>query len=921
MDPNSVLKTAVLAANQYANNSSDSNLINLERQLDNLINLTAPGRSLKFFSPKQILPTECLTCLMDILSEPSSPNELLIKVITVLQNLASDAEIKDVLHTTYHVTPSVAHILLQHSKSPTDKIVVKSVQLLQRITYNCRVPYPSSYADELFKFLITHIQSTENELTLPCFGLLANFCRSNVSVQTHIKSMDNVKSVYKSLIQYLSHSNLTMVVFALSIITSLCLNEELGDKLFQPKNVNQTFQLIFNILIQGDDITTRGYVVDLFVSLMKSPKIQQSLLVFGHLTSGIQAVLNLLCQPRNNQPEAIAKIFELLLAFCSSSSIRCTVCQTLMSSPVLQNSDVVPQQTMQANTTEPYYAILHYIRQSYNTCDNVPLLALEFLKEVYEEMFDSGMTSQLSPRTDLLLPVLSEQMYPPTESDDRALKHYCHKIVKTVDLFQVLASEDSLLSAVAQTFDLKMCVSILEHQLNHNSTGMTIGKTNCTAEWSDAGVDVVLHMLELMKKLQDEVQGLGKHLQMTLQDGRLLPFLASALTSDTRTKVQLALQLISYAGKLPDFSVIVLGDSIAANNASKRVELESLRKPVHMETSPSISPPRRGHASVKQLNFETGSAAVRENGVKTNPGPHDSNIQSLIDRMQSGLEIKDMKASEIMDVYEHKLASLATKESHLQDLLEAKAMALAQADRLISQYRCRRAQSEAEARKLRSLLQDAEKRNEEFIEKLNEARLEQNRTAVEMEQLVSHNQRLQGIAADHEKLVVQHQEQTKILETTERKLKAKEEDNASLQELYDMLQRHNETLANQHEVATERLAKLDEERKNLSKILKDREQKCTELKDKSDKQDKEIRKLTRELENSDSAIEKLREDLSKCEQERKEFKQQASVSEKENKEKDTMIHKLRSELEKQTQIAKMIHSLTSGNVPESNVKL
>ncbi|XP_078000449.1 protein CIP2A homolog [Glandiceps talaboti] len=918
MDPHSVIKGVVLATNQYSNNTNENNLINLERQLDVLTNLTGSGKSLKFFSPKQILPTECLTCLLDILSEVSNPTELLTKTMSVLFNLAADNDIKDCLHTSFHVMPPVAHILLQHGRSPSDRIVLQSVQLLQRITYNSRVSYPSSYADDLFKFLMTHIQGTENELTLPCLGLMANLCKNNVSIQAHIKTMENVKSLYKALIQYLSHSNLTMIVFALSIITSLCLNEELGDKLFQPKNVNQTFQLIFNILIQGEDITTRRYVVDLFVFLLKSPKIQQSLLVFEHLSGGIQEILNLLT--KNSEPEAIAKIFELLLAFCSSNGIRCTVCQTLMSSPTLQSTESLHQQSIQPGITEPFYAVLHWASQSYNTHSAAPLVALDFLKEIYEEMLDSGLTTQLSPRTDLSLPILTEQLVTPTGCDDRAIKHHCLKLVKSIDVLQVLASDEMLRCTVSQSFDVKMCVGILEHQLNHNNVGITMGKSHTVSEWSNAGVDVVLHMLELMSSIQCDVPELEKHIQMTLQDPRLIPFLAYALTSDTRDKVQTALHLVSIAAKLPDFSVIVLGDSIAANNASKVIEIESLKKPLNIDHSPSISPSRYSHA-VKQLNFETKSMPVKENGIHSNPGPTDSSVQSLIDRMQTDLEIKDMKASEIMDVYEHKLASLATKESHLQDLLEAKAMALSQADRLISQYRCRRAQSEAEARKLRSLLQDAEKRNEEYSEKLNNTRIEHDRTVAEMEQLIAHNQNLQVIAKDHDQLTVQHQEQTKRLETLERKLKSKEEDNQSLQELYDMLQKHNETLANQHEVATERLTKLDEERKNLTKILKEREKRCTELKEKTDKQDKEIRKLQRECENSDSAVEKLREDLSKSENEKKEYKQQVTMWEKETKEKDTVIHKLRNELEKQTQIAKMIHSLTSGNVPQSNVKL
>ncbi|XP_074613609.1 protein CIP2A-like isoform X1 [Acropora palmata] len=916
LDATACLKALSSAFCQYRSHASEQNTKDLERQIDVLIGITSSGKPLRGFVPKELLPAECLSSLVGLLSASNVKPNLIIKAMVLLFNLANDVETREVLHSTYDLTSTLAALLHRNHLSSNEKTTLQCLQLLERVTYGCKITTPSGYIEELIRYLVTNIQLPECDLTIPCLGLLTNLCRHNLPIQAHVKALENIKSLYRTLIAFLSHSNLTVIVFALSILTSLSLHEQLGEKLFNSKNIHQTFQLVFTFLINGEGPTTRRSSVDLFVDLLVSPKIQQSLLIHEHLSFYLEQTLALL---HLHHSEEVAKVFELLLTFCAVSGLRSLLCKALLTTANCQPKE--------SHVNSTYDIVLYWISQSVDNHLPVSIKALDFIKEIYEELVDGGLMNQLSPPTSDLISVLTQLLIPPAEVDGTILGQKCAQINKALEVLSVLCLDDSLKSAVVEDLRLDYWWKLLEYQYQHNTIAT---RSRLAVSWSSEGVCVVLQMLDLLCKLKEDVIGLETQLASALQDQRLIPFLARALNSESRDLVQKALRVLREATSLPDFQAIWLGDLLASNNAAREEEMSLLRRSQDTQLSPSSSPRHqvsvtngRNTATLRPVGQQHVPEKVK---VPQKNSQHDANIESLIEKLKSGLEIKpDPHASEIMDIYEAKMAAMVTKESHLQDLLEAKALALSQADRLISQYRCRRAQSEAECAKLMQLLQTTEKKAEKQAEQINELLQAQKAATKEMEVMLKQNENLKVVEEEHEQLKIAFAEQSQRLETSQRSLMAAQDEHKALSDLNEMLRRHNDNLKSQHDCTTKQLQELETERKKVVQQLKEKDTKCQELRKTLLKQQEDSKQREKENEELQNKNETLRSELSKAEKERKELAHKLSSLElicRQNedviKKREVTIKELQSELDRQAQIAAMIHNLSSGKVPISN---
>ncbi|XP_067433903.1 protein CIP2A [Thunnus thynnus] len=891
MDMTTCLKSLLLAIQQYTGSRTAQTAAQLQKQVEEVSGLKWD----QLLSSGQVLPSECVSELVELVGNLHTSPALRSSIISLLTQLACDDESREMLHSSYNLTSTLASVIHRHSATPGEPLVLQCLQVLQKVTYNTRVFQSTNYIHELITFLMTNIQSHNEDIIMPCLGLMANLCRDNHSVQSHIKSLDNVKPFYRTLINFLAHNSLTVVVFALSILASLTLNEKVGEKLFDARNIYQTFQLVFNIIVNGDGTPTRNYSVDLLVDLLKSPKIADCLTRYQHFSACVSRVLGLL---QSTDPDPAAKVLELLLAMCSVSGLRSLLCEVVFR-PVGPKLKAKGHEQDTAGMdggrkVESGLALVQWLSSPVEGAESCSLQALQLLNELLEEALGADSVSDcVLSFVEMLLPVLLGLLkgLDPAQGDAHLRKH-CQRITHVTGLLLILCAEDSTRSMLSRQVNAQLCLSQVESLFSccHSNNPLTCLPPGSDNDLSQVCAEALLRTLELMSKLRQQVKDMETSFYRMLQDQRIVTPLSLALTSHRRERVQTGLSLLFEATHLPDFPSLVLGESIAANNAYRQREAELSVKRVAVQEVP---PPRTNSS------------------VPDSSGASSRSVHGLVEKIQNGLElqeqVKDLHVSEIIDVYEQKLLAFASKESRLQDSLEVKALALSQADRLIAQYHLQQAQAEAEARKLGCLLKEAERRCEDLQGELGSQVLEEERSKADMEELLRHNARLQQDSEKHQVLKGAYNALLNRFNESERLLKELQSAHISLTKQSDTLRRNHEALQLQQDKMVSVLEEKEEEIRSLHSDLQQKNSDIAGLRGELRAEEEKGKEKDQEKKDLEETVDVLRKELDKMEQARKEASSKVSSLELQKSQ-------LEAKLNKHSEMIAMIHSLSSGKM-------
>uniref|UniRef100_A0A3B3IBP9 Cellular inhibitor of PP2A n=1 Tax=Oryzias latipes TaxID=8090 RepID=A0A3B3IBP9_ORYLA len=833
MDTTTCLKSLLLAIQQYRDGRTAQQAAQLQKQVEVIWGLKCE----QLLTSGSALTSECVSMLVELTANPHTEPSLKSSIISLLAQLASDNSTRELLHSSYNLTSTLAAVIHCYSSTPGEPLCL---QVLQKLTYNTRVFQSNSCIHQLLEFLMTSIQSHSDDIILPCLGLMANLCRDNPSVQTHIKSLDNVKPFYRTLINFLAHNSLTVVVFTLSILASLTLNEKVGEKLFDAKNIHQTFQLVFNIIVNGDGTLTRKYAVDLLVDLLRNPKIAEHLTRYQHFSACVTQVLGLL---HSKDADSATKVLELVLAMCCVSGLRSQLCDVVFR-PAAPKLRAVGRK--QGGGLECGLALVQWLTSPVEGAESCSLQVLSLLNKLLESLAAESVSECALSFVEMLLPVLLGLLksLDPAQGD-AVLRKHCQRVTHVTNLLLNILHKHLMVSVEQESATLNMSL--------------------VRFSYSQVCAEALLKTLELMSKLRQQVKDMETGFYRMLQDQRIVTPLSLALTSHHREHVQTALALLLEATPLPDFPSMMWATSQEVFLFCRWFDILN---PV--------------------LLASCGLSAL---------------LNPLCFCRQLQEQMKDSHVSDIIEVYEQKLAAFASKEGRLQDLLEAKALALSQADRLIAQYRLQRAQAEAEARKLASLLKDAERRREDLQGKLSCQALEVERSKADMGELLQHNSRLQRDSEEHQALKGAYNSLLNRFNETEQLLK-------ELQTAHILLTKQT----------------LDHSWLNLRALEGVLGMRClcfcplAGLRVSLQAEEEKVQEKETERRNLEETLDILRKELNKTEQARKDASIKASSLELQKSQLESKLKLREEELNKHSAMIAMIHSLSSGKM-KSDVNL
>uniref|UniRef100_A0A7E4W858 Protein CIP2A n=1 Tax=Panagrellus redivivus TaxID=6233 RepID=A0A7E4W858_PANRE len=563
-------------------------------------------------------------------------------------------------------------VSLQEQLGPQNLIDI--LRLLQVLTYEKCLTI-GGWLNDLLAFLLNELIRTNEAEWLPyCVAILSNLVsRSKRVSQRILKNTTMLLPLKNQLRKFLSHSSQTVVVSSIVLVGYL--NEETRDVIFAPTHISETFFCVFNVIKGGGSFMTRHVAIDLLRRLIIADNANvtfaptlsttaKNLTTYEFFTSSIQDVASQLVV-LDYRTEECMKIYEFLIAVCGLAQLRSPVCQAILRADPNQKRLTTPILAMSRTAAVSFEEAID---------PEAPLLAAELLTLVLKEAVDLNLKIHDFVPTDVVIGIVRNNVKTPIETKSEYVSYQCRRITAGLRLADAISGDEHIRAELFEAITAPLCGHVNESQLLSNPIIAYMSKppgqrgVNDLPDWSRHGVTIPLELLQLLASLKDYNKAYKELYWRSLKDERLIPFLAYAISYGDASTVFDALTLFTHCTQLQDFRTKLLSDLIASC---------ALTKSRHAAAA-SGSESKSANASLDNGDGISLSSSQGSNGLSA------IEVDRFLDKLRSNLDHHEPKLSQIVQIFEKKIAHMTERQRFLENTIKEKEAALSEAHRQAS---------------------------------------------------------------------------------------------------------------------------------------------------------------------------------------------------------------------------------------------
>ncbi|KAI6652527.1 Protein CIP2A isoform X1 [Oopsacas minuta] len=893
MDSCPVFQGLATSLAQYKRESNKDNQKEFEHQLDLTLTHSSNGRQLSAKSKSIILLNDVILCgLTNLIDKRFQPSTLIHKTLMILSYLILDRDILKHLCTRSLLVVKLARFLESSTGTVYQSSLLQTLKLLQMITYKLTVTCPNGCIEDILDFSVhTVVSECSAEYRIASLAIISNLSYTNVSVQAYLKGLSSASALNRVLIANMKDESLAVLILSLSILSSLWLEEDLGMKIFNGKNIEQTFQLIFKLTCQSPDKMEDSRIVirscvDLFCSITQTIRIQTALVEYELLPKYLQSICKLFSIADANRASLL---LELLLSICK------------MERPTELLVRIVLYET---DSSSVFLDIIAWIGQPLQSNQTATFLAIDLLRVLFE--IDPGPSSVISH----LSPALSKQLsigvncLRAEQNQETQGSLYLTKLIKLLHLTSTVCKHSLQLQPISESISDQLLLELYTFILSTTQSLFSIHneRENELINRKSSAIQLLLVTVKILATLKDSKRMCQEAYNSILEDPRLLPYLSYAITHSDRRETLLSLELLRDALQRPNFHISNFGNILATSSHNQKELIQQ---------------------STPQVNDVTDTARKRHNPLKL-----DSNsVEDSIERMRSGLSIADMRNTDIIDIYEYKLSTLETKVNQIEALQETKSLSLQQSERLGAQLRCKLADSESECQNLSNALTQIQNKLLKEERKVKCLTERENELSFDNDSLKREIISLQELEVKCIQIAAEVADKSEVCDRLKANLKRECSVARNLQEDNESLEVTIQTLKSQQERLFEQNKDTEIEKQKYKQILLERDNYVKELEVNVTQQSTKISQIERQLEEIIAERDSLAKQIANAQKSKESLMERANElqSEKIKLNSELQIERegqklTKAKLEKMQQLAAMIHDLsgTSGIPNTSN---